>query len=1093
MQNDLPDLRVTGISAEYGLVLNGYLLTVTNGISTDEPGSGTITFNCPLFFPQYATVHALAQNGAVTENTIYMHFNGAITVGYWLRLQASGTSDDGGANARIYISGPVFGNGTIEATIVTPLNSSVTSDCSIEFNSSDTNIFAGNFVLHTLANSQIIFNKPSATPVTSGLIQVQGGEANLQLSQPNQIGAGAGINLSSAAKLHLSGNNVNVDSISMQSYPENTNSCTVDTGSVLLGVSNLIDCGTSGNYAGIIKGKLSLNGYLTMYVHGGSALDIQAAIQGQGFQKINDGTLILSSSNSFTGPVDVVGGTLDVRNSGALGNGSVASLSGDGTMILRNVSINGRSLTVQDDSALTTFGTCAWNGPIVLNSDLVVLADDLSLNGAISGSGNLTLLNGTATFGGTVANSFTGTLNVLCSLLQLNKPSSTKAYSGPLVVGDGGSGTREVRWLQSYQNTGATLTLYANGIVNLNNHNDNFGAVIFNGGEVDTGTGQFAIYQPLTVNASSSTATINGYLGLPSGGARSFVVNDGAADPDLLVNAVMIGSPTYFVKQGMGTMRLANANTFVGTTLHESGILDIANPSALGTAGCVIFDGATLRLSTAGSMPNNFEAVGAGVGGTSGAFQVASNSSVTLNGSIQLDTNTVFNVATTAGLGLGGAIGGIGPFTKTGGGVLTFSGGSANTFSGITTIKAGIVNFSKSGGAVSIPGNLVLGPAPAASPAVAIFLSANSIGGNTVTVNANSTMNINGSAQTLSQLNLNDGGSVATGGGTLYLNGGATVAVGSLSLLGTSTGSTITGNIGLPPNDFAINFNVGSYGPVGFSTGPELDVPANISIQSFEDPNLVPTRVNKTGSGRMRLGGANTFKGGVTVSVGTLQVDGTMTGGVTVSGGTLNGTGTVGPIAMGSSSPVVSPGHSPGILTSSNFTGNANGIFRVALNGTNAGTGYSQLVVNGTVNLNNVTLNASLGFASSTNDTFTILSNDGLDAITGTFKGLAQGAQFYIGGELFQISYGGIGKFGNDVILSRLITPPKISLTIERQPTNSVRLLWPTNDPAFHLQYITNLTASNWTTVVETPVVVGTNNVVTNTASGTEKYYRLMR
>ena len=65
--------------------------------------------------------------------------------------------------------------------------------------------------------------------------------------------------------------------------------------------------------------------------------------------------------------------------------------------------------------------------------------------------------------------------------------------------------------------------------------------------------------------------------------------------------------------------------------------------------------------------------------------------------------------------------------------------------------------------------------------------------------------------------------------------------------------------------------------------------------------------------------------------------------------------------------------------------------------------------------------------------------------------------------------------------------------TDARAAANSVRLLWPTNDPAFHLQYVTNLTTTNWTAAVEAPVVIGTNNVVTNTASGTEKYYRLMR
>ena len=51
------------------------------------------------------------------------------------------------------------------------------------------------------------------------------------------------------------------------------------------------------------------------------------------------------------------------------------------------------------------------------------------------------------------------------------------------------------------------------GIINLNNHNEDFGAVTFNGGEVDTGSGQFAIYQPLTVNPADSSAVINGESG----------------------------------------------------------------------------------------------------------------------------------------------------------------------------------------------------------------------------------------------------------------------------------------------------------------------------------------------------------------------------------------------------------------------------------------------------------------------------------------------------------------------------------------------------------------------------------------------------
>jgi len=72
--------------------------------------------------------------------------------------------------------------------------------------------------------------------------------------------------------------------------------------------------------------------------------------------------------------------------------------------------------------------------------------------------------------------------------------------------------------------------------------------VTFNGGEVDTGSGQFAIYQPLTVNPSASSAVINGYLGLPACCDATFIVGDGTADCDLIVNAQIFGGAPYLRK-----------------------------------------------------------------------------------------------------------------------------------------------------------------------------------------------------------------------------------------------------------------------------------------------------------------------------------------------------------------------------------------------------------------------------------------------------------------------------------------------------------------------------------------------------------------
>ena len=90
--------------------------------------------------------------------------------------------------------------------------------------------------------------------------------------------------------------------------------------------------------------------------------------------------------------------------------------------------------------------------------------------------------------------------------------------------------------------------------------------------------------------------------------------------------------------------------------------------------------------------------------------------------------------------------------------------------------------------------------------------------------------------------------------------------------------------------------------------------------------------------------------------------------------------------------------------------------YLVDLKGSVAGNSYDQLDVIGTVNLGNATLALSLAFKPAIGDVFTIINNDAVDMIVGTFNGLAEGDQFTIYGETFSISYH--GGDGNDVTLT---------------------------------------------------------------------------
>jgi hypothetical protein len=110
--------------------------------------------------------------------------------------------------------------------------------------------------------------------------------------------------------------------------------------------------------------------------------------------------------------------------------------------------------------------------------------------------------------------------------------------------------------------------------------------------------------------------------------------------------------------------------------------------------------------------------------------------------------------------------------------------------------------------------------------------------------------------------------------------------------------------------------------------------------------------------------------------------------------------------------------------------------------------------------------------------------------VIGTFNGLPQNSTLYIGGQLFQISY--TGGNGNDVVLTRIPTPPMPTLTIQSSSSSSLVFSWPTNGPAFTLQANTNLTSSNWTTVSSAPTIVGANYVVTNATTGPQGFYRLV-
>src|SRR5262249_8728644 len=136
-------------------------------------------------------------------------------------------------------------------------------------------------------------------------------------------------------------------------------------------------------------------------------------------------------------------------------------------------------------------------------------------------------------------------------------------------------------------------------------------------------------------------------------------------------------------------------------------------------------------------------------------------------------------------------------------------------------------------------------------------------------------------------------------------------------------------------------------GTVNFAPFGFLGVGANNGTSTFDGSMIGSGYPNgyalgKSGSGIFTLTGTNTFTSDTHIFSGKLLVNGYQPQSrVWVeSTGTLGGNGTVGEIiAYGT----VSPGSSPGVLTSSNLFFGASGVYEVQLSGRNAGTGYDQV------------------------------------------------------------------------------------------------------------------------------------------------------
>ena len=433
-----------------------------------------------------------------------------------------------------------------------------------------------------------------------------------------------------------------------------------------------------------------------------------------------------------------------------------------------------------------------------------------SLVGVISGdSGSVTLVQSGnfVTAGPGSAISVTGT----CSLTglaagnySLTQPTGLAADIITAAVWTNtlsGAWSTNANWTNNLVGTGANVTADfsqvdpTSDLIVTNDVNRTIGNLIFGDADNSTAAGWVLTNNTVTLAGTIPTVTVNA-LG---------------AGKQVTINSVVAGT-SGLTKKGSGTLLLAGANTYTGSTVVSNGIINFNADSAFGatpvsaTPGNIVLDGGGIALTLAN------QTVAANRG-----FYIGANGGTISNAVFNSGNLTVSGVMTGAGVLTIGSAANAGVILNaqniyTGGTILNGP-ASATIYNIISTVGS--------------PGSLVSGP----------------FGTGTVTFNGPGTRS-------------------TTGGDTT--NGNAIVAAADITFPSIASEKTLTweGPVTLSGGSRTFTVNIGA-----------TVAGKSLTVNSVIGDGGNGYALTKAGSGMLVLSAVNTFSGGVTNSGGILTVN----------------------------------------------------------------------------------------------------------------------------------------------------------------------------------------------------------------------------
>jgi len=727
------DLTINNASTN---TTNNRVLTISSGISANTAGNKVITSGG-------STVGNVTLSGAITNglgtvsivknnasNTLTLsggvsNFTGGVTLnaGTLLLNKASALGATAGT---LTITGGTLGTGNSGGQTLTT-NNAQSWDGNFSLAGSG-NLSMGTGIITFNANRTVTLSgAASTTPLTYTLGGVlNGGSSRLTFESATSANNLTGIVNITAAPTYTGGTTINGGLIRFTSIPA--------TGVITIGVRGAL--AASGTYTALSdwmnsavldeasSGSLALAGnsaenfsnatYTTLslgatsgttavytgaltpsatayYVGGGGgtiSFGTTASNVFTGSRIVNvgrggGGTVILNSSNDYTGVTSVVGGILTIRNGGALGTtagGAVVSaaaaihLENNVTVTGETLSVTGVSSGAMNNAALRNVsGSNEWTGNITFTgtsenvrfnlaggsllvsgnvaitgssssfTGLVLTGDGVTGNGTISGQltgSNITLTkNGNSTW---VLSSASGTRNNFTGVTRID----AGVLSMDSITQLGASSTADI----NIGLAATTGTLRYTGTAALETTNRR----LFMRSEDTTGSAGGAIIE------QSGTGVIDFAAGASSSGlgASKALTLRGSTAGTGVISGNVTGGNTRLVKDGTGTWTLSGAaNTYAGTTTVSGGTLLVngthtgAGSYTINTAGAKIGGGgsvtgassATITLgATSFLMVGNTHGAGATnqLAGVDFDLTTVTGGAISLTGTMQFDVFT---------------------------------------------------------------------------------------------------------------------------------------------------------------------------------------------------------------------------------------------------------------------------------------------------------------------------------------------------------------------------------------------------------------------------------------------------------------------